>query len=95
MIFYDTHAHLGFPDFAGDLTEVVARAQAAGIARIITIGTDLEGSRRAIEIAEQFPSVFAGVGTGGGAGMVAVPTIRRRTAGLTPLLTSTKSPRCL
>jgi TatD DNase family protein len=62
VIFYDTHAHLGFPDFAEDLPEVVARAQAAGIARIITIGTDLESSRRAIEIAEKFPCVFAAIG---------------------------------
>ena len=61
-IFYDTHAHLGFPDFAGDLAEVIARAKAAGIERIITIGTDLQSSRRAIEIAEQFPAVFAAVG---------------------------------
>ncbi len=61
-IFYDTHAHLGFPDFKDDLSEVVARAHAAGIARIITIGTDLQSSRRAIEIAEEFPGVFAAVG---------------------------------
>jgi TatD DNase family protein len=61
-VFYDTHAHLGFPDFAGDLVEVVARAGAAGIGKIITIGTDLESSARAIRIAEQFPNVFAAVG---------------------------------
>jgi len=61
-IFYDTHAHLDFPDFAGDLPDVVARAQAAGIAKIISIGTDLDGSRRAIALAERFPCVFAAVG---------------------------------
>jgi TatD DNase family protein len=61
-IFYDTHAHLDFPDFAPDLPDVVARAQAAGIAKIISIGTDLESSRRAVAIAERFPSVFAAVG---------------------------------
>ena len=60
--FYDTHAHLDFPDFAADLPEVVARAEAAGISRIISIGTDLESSRRAVAIAERFPSVFAAVG---------------------------------
>jgi len=60
--FFDTHAHLDFPDFAADLPEVVARATAAGITRIVTIGTTLEGSRRAVEIAERFPSVFAAVG---------------------------------
>jgi TatD DNase family protein len=60
--FYDTHAHLDFPDFAADLPDVVARAQAAGITKIISIGTDLESSRRAVAIAERFPAVFAAVG---------------------------------
>jgi TatD DNase family protein len=60
--FYDTHAHLDFPDFARDLPDVVARAQAAGIVKIISIGTDLDSSRRAVAIAERFPSVFAAVG---------------------------------
>jgi len=60
--FYDTHAHLDYPDFAADLAEVIARAQAAGITKIISIGTDLESSRRAIQLAEKFPGVFAVVG---------------------------------
>ncbi len=60
--FYDTHCHLGFKDFDADLADVVQRAQAAGITRMITIGTTLESSRRAVEIAEQFPNVFAVVG---------------------------------
>jgi TatD DNase family protein len=61
-IFYDTHAHLDSPDFASDLPEIVARAEAAGIAKVITIATDLESSRRAIAIADRFPNVFAAVG---------------------------------
>ena len=61
-VFYDTHAHLGFPDFASDLPEVVSRAAAAGIAKIIVIGTDLESSAKAVRIAERFPNVFAVVG---------------------------------
>jgi len=61
-IFYDTHAHLDYPDFAHELPEVVARAGAAGITKIISIGTDLESSQRAIQLAEQFPNVFAVVG---------------------------------
>ena len=60
--FYDTHAHLDFPDFAPDLAEVLGRAQSAGISKIISIGTDLESSRRAIKLSEQFPNVFAVVG---------------------------------
>ena len=61
-MFYDTHAHLDFPDFANDLPEVVARAEAAGITRIITIGTDFASSRRAIQLGERFAQVYAAVG---------------------------------
>lgn len=60
--FYDTHAHLDDPRFADDLTAVVARAYDAGIARILCVGTDFLTSRRAIEIAEAFPGVYAAVG---------------------------------
>jgi TatD DNase family protein len=61
-IFYDTHAHLDSPDFANELTEVVERAHAAGIAKIISIGTDFDSSRRAIQLAERFAGVYAVVG---------------------------------
>lgn len=58
----DTHAHLDYPDFADDLEGVLARAAEAGVTRVISIGTGLESSRRAIELAERFPNVFAVVG---------------------------------
>jgi len=61
-IFYDTHAHLDYPDFAGDLPQIIERAAAAGIAKIISIGTDLESSIRAIKMSERFPAVYAAVG---------------------------------
>ncbi len=61
-LFYDTHAHLDYPDFADELPEIVARAEAAGIGRIISIGTDLQSSARAVKLAEQFSNVFAAVG---------------------------------
>lgn len=60
--FFDTHAHLDGPSFAADLPQVIERAGEAGIVKIISIGTDLESSRRATEIAERFPNVFAVVG---------------------------------
>ena len=60
--FFDTHAHLDYPDYTGDLPEVIARAQAAGITKIISIGTSLDSSERAIRLAEKFPSVYGAVG---------------------------------
>ncbi|MSU58840.1 MAG: TatD family deoxyribonuclease [Pedosphaera sp.] len=60
--FYDTHAHLDYPDFAKDFPDVLARAQAAGITKINSIGTDLESSQRAIALAEKHAEVFAVVG---------------------------------
>ena len=60
--FYDTHAHLDFPDFADELPGVVQRAADAGITRIVTIATDLESSQRAIDLAKRFDGVFAAVG---------------------------------
>ena len=60
--FFDTHAHLDYPDYAPDLPEVIARAQAAGISKIISIGTSLDSSGHAIRLAEKFQNVFAAVG---------------------------------
>jgi TatD DNase family protein len=58
----DTHAHLDYPDFAGDLDEVIGRAVEAGVARVITIGTGIESNRRALALAEKYPEVYAVVG---------------------------------
>jgi TatD DNase family protein len=58
----ETHAHLDYPDFAADFDDVLQRATDAGVSRIITIGTSVESSRRAVELAEKFPNVFAVVG---------------------------------
>lgn len=61
-MFTDTHAHLDFPDFANDLDEIMTRAAGAGIHRIITIGTTIEGSRRALTLADRYAHVFAVIG---------------------------------
>jgi TatD DNase family protein len=62
MNLIETHAHLDYPDFAPDLEGVISRAAEAGVTRIISIGTGLESSRRAVALAERFPNVFAVVG---------------------------------
>jgi TatD DNase family protein len=58
----ETHAHLDYPDFAGDFDDVLRRATDAGVTRIITIGTSVESSRRAVELASKYPNIFAVIG---------------------------------
>ena len=58
----ETHAHLDYPDFAPDFEDVLRRATEAGVTRIITIGTSVESSRRAVDLAEKYPNVFAVIG---------------------------------
>ena len=62
MELIETHAHLDYPDFEADLEEVISRAKDAAVTRIISIGTGLESSRRAVALAERFPNVYAVVG---------------------------------
>jgi len=57
-----THAHLDYPDFANDLDDVLRRAADAGVTRIITVGTSVESSRRAIDLAEKYPAAYAAIG---------------------------------
>jgi TatD DNase family protein len=59
----DSHCHLDFPDFADALDDVVARARAADIGRIVTISTRVAKHAGLIAIAERFPDVFCSVGT--------------------------------
>jgi TatD DNase family protein len=58
----ETHAHLDYHEFANDLDDVVRRAADAGVTRIITIGTSIESSRRAIDLAQKYPAVYATIG---------------------------------
>jgi len=83
----ETHAHLDYPDFASDFDDVLRRANEAGVTRIITIGTSIESSRRAIELAEKYPNIFAVIGVH--------PTYAGETPDdvMTPLRELAKSPR--
>lgn len=58
----DTHAHLDYEEFAADFDAVLQRARDAGVERIVTIGTSVESSRRAIELAEKHAMIYAVVG---------------------------------
>jgi TatD DNase family protein len=59
----DTHCHLDFEDFAAERDAVVARARAAGLARIITISTRVAQFPAIAALAEAYPDVFCTVGT--------------------------------
>jgi TatD DNase family protein len=58
----DTHAHLHDPAFDGDRALVLARARAAGVARFLTIGTDVATSEAAVALAAAEGDVYAAVG---------------------------------
>ena len=62
MRLIDSHCHLDFPDFADELDAVVARARAAGVETMITIGTRLDKAQRLAEIAEAYDDVYFTVG---------------------------------
>jgi TatD DNase family protein len=53
----DTHAHLG-----DDAREVIDRARAAGVTRIVTVATTLDGARQALELADAHDGVYASLG---------------------------------
>ena len=58
----DSHAHLEMKQFRGDLERVLERAHAAGVSHIITVGSTIAESRRALKIAEKYQEVSAVVG---------------------------------
>ena len=59
----DSHCHLDFPDFAAELDAVVARAEGAGVGRMVTISTRVRRHAQVLAIAERFPNVTCSVGT--------------------------------
>jgi TatD DNase family protein len=62
IVLTDSHAHLDFPEFEGQLDAVIARARETGVNRIITIGINRESCRKSLVIAEKYDNVYAVVG---------------------------------
>ena len=59
----DSHCHLDFPDFEGELPDVIARAAEAGVTRMVTICTRLRNAPQVQAIAEAHAPVFFAAGT--------------------------------
>ena len=59
---FDTHAHLNFSRFKKNFDDVIRRAHDAGINHIVIPGTDVESSKKAVEIAERYDGIYAAVG---------------------------------
>lgn len=58
----DSHCHLDFPEYAGQLDQVVARAEAAGVKVCVSIGTELKRFAGVRKVAESFPDIWCSVG---------------------------------
>lgn len=58
----DSHCHIQDAEFDADREDVLARARAAGVSAFVAIGTDLESSWRAVDLADSLSDVYAAVG---------------------------------
>ncbi len=59
---FDSHTHVDQEDFDEIRSEVIGRAHAAGVTRLIAVGTTLEASRKCALLAAEYPGVYAAVG---------------------------------
>ena len=62
MTFIDTHAHLYDERYDDDRADMIARAEAAGVTQIISMGDTMAASAQVIADAEQYPALYAAVG---------------------------------
>ena len=58
----DCHAHLGDPVFDEDRSEVLARARAAGVRGVVTVGETVDDARRNLELAKEHPEILPAAG---------------------------------
>ncbi len=62
MMLFDTHAHLNAEQFDTDLEEVIARAKAEKVERIVVVGFDKPTITRAMELIEEYDFIYAAIG---------------------------------
>jgi TatD DNase family protein len=58
----DSHCHLDFPDFEGEIDQVIARARAAGVTRMVTICTRMANEPQVRALAEAHDGLFYAAG---------------------------------
>ena len=61
-MFIDSHAHLEYPNYEADFSDVLARAKAAQVELILNIGTTLDHCKKGIELSQKYPHIFSSVG---------------------------------
>lgn len=59
----DTHAHLWWDSYKDDVNDVIERAKLAGVEKMVVPGTNIESSKKAIELAKKYPgTIYPAVG---------------------------------
>lgn len=62
LFMIDTHSHLWFDRFEGEIPQAIERARAAGVHTMLQVGCDEQSSRKSVELAEQYEGLYAIVG---------------------------------
>ncbi len=61
-VLFDTHCHIYYDDFNADRDDVMSRAKAAGIEKMLCVGVDLAISKTCLEYAKKYSNVYASAG---------------------------------
>lgn len=61
-LLFDTHVHLNDEQYDNDLEEVIGRAKANGVGRVIVVGFDEKTIKRAMELIEVYDFIYAAIG---------------------------------
>lgn len=62
MKLFDSHCHLDFEPLSTEMAEVIERAYKSGVAKMVNVGASMRGSEHSVEIANQYPNIWASVG---------------------------------
>lgn len=58
----DAHCHLNFHAFANDYEQCIQRAKEKGVVTIINVGTKIDSSEKAVQLAQKYDNLYAIVG---------------------------------